>query len=74
MTHIAYLNNFATRTHTVILLQILSTQLAKDSHFAVGKLECRLSNSARSTLIGAVYQSSALSGVALEQTRESTLT
>lgn len=74
MTHIAYLSNFATRRNTAILLQIRSTQLAKDSHFAVGKSDCRLSNSAPSALIGAVHQSSALSGVALEQTGVSTPT
>lgn len=70
MTHIAYLSNSAIRKHTAILQIFIYffTQLAKDIRFALGNSECRLSNSAPSLLIGAVYQSSALSGVTIEQT------
>lgn len=55
---IAY-SNFAN-----IFIFFIFSQLAKDNRFALGNSECRLSNSAPFLLIGAVYQSSALSGVA----------
>lgn len=72
------ISNFGIRKHTAILQIFIHfyffTQLAKANRFALENSECRLSNSAPSLLIGAVYQSSALSGVALEQTGVSILT